>query len=420
MGRASRRKHENRVRSDRPRWAGAPGFDRAYRIAERFTQAYPQMREVVDTPYVEFSPESAATMTKVEVTAQIARLEAIKDITGFQLDLLDRQYATIRSAARHRGIPEPEEKPAGPSRPLDKVERDPATYLPYAHALATLAEDNMARMREATPIVFDPLGVPEPSTDALAGLGLPFPVVVADFLSPAGLSLPVEGLAGSDDQWVGLVAATIAQTDPEGAVDVWPTVTTLHARSDDSSQVPSELMFGLIRFGAPLPPAPEGLLHVALDDCEAWVVDISDPKPWVALWLRSPALAAISALRLLDAVNVDLADVPLPRPARRRAARENAQPALIVNVRSSHSGSTATGNGATVGWRQRWTVRGHWKHFGEHTAVARRHPSRVLEVPGHGRCVKVWCPPHVKGPDDKPLILKSRFVAPEKDSGALA
>lgn len=422
MGKSSRRKQERRMQSDRPRWAGAPGFDKSYRIAERYAEVYPQIRDALAIPHrhvdTSMSPEELAReFTREDAEEQVKRASAMLTGVEFKYDLLQRQYATIRAAAGLKGVkrpdPDRERDPVMlPGREFQDTDKEVASYLPYAKALAILAEDHLARMREATPVVFDPLAVPDPSADALIGLGLPFPVVVADFLSTTGMSLPVQGING-DDWWVGLIAATIVQTDEAGPVDVYPTVTTLNPDRPNDAQVPRELMFGCIRFGAPMPPAPEGLTHVALDDCEAWVVVDLDPKPWTALWLRAPALAAISAMRLLDAVNVDLIDVPLARAARRRAEREDAKPALMVDVRTSHtsSGSDPTGNVGTVDWRQRWTVRGHWKHFGEHTRVARRHPSRILDVPGHGRCVKVWCPPHVKGPADKPLILKTRVVA---------
>lgn len=429
MGKASRKKHERRMHSDRPRWAGAPGFDKAYRIAERYAEVYPKLREVADIPRAHIdlnrSPEElAGEFTLAEAQDQMKRASATLDVLLFQHDMAARRYATIRAAGRALNveIPDRDSDPDPvvlPGNSLNDTDKEAASYLPYAKALATLAEGNMALMREATPVVFDPLAVPDPSTDALIGLGLPFPVVVADFLSTTGMSLPVQGFHDARDWWVGLVAATIVQSDENGPVDVYPTVTTLNPDRPNDAQVPRELMFGCIRFGAPMPPAPEGLMNVVLDDCEAWIIDdMEEPATWTALWVRAPALAAISAMRLLDAVNVDLIDVPLARAARRRAERENAKPALMVDVRTtSHSsGSDPTGNVGTIDWRQRWTVRGHWKHFGEHTAVARRHPSRILDVPGHGRCVKVWCPPHVKGPADKPLVLKTRVVAAHSET----
>lgn len=418
MGRASRRKHERRLQSDKPRWAGAPGFDRAYRIAERYAEVYPRIKDAVGIPYVKApeTPEAAieAGFSLEAAQEQLKRAGAMRDILEWKADTLSRQLATMRAAAGQTAEPDPDSNPDPlvlPGRSLVDPDKELIDHLPYAKALAALADGNMKLMREATPVVFDPLAVPDPSTDALIGLGMPFTIVVADFLSTTGMSLPVQVTTG-DDWWVGLVAATIVQTDEGGPVDVYPTVTTLNPDRPNNAQVPRELMFGCIRFGAPMPPAPEGLQHIALDDCEAWVVEMADAEPWTLLWLRAPALAAISAMRLLDAVNVDLIDVPLARAARRRAERENAKPALMVDVRTtSHSsGSDPTGHVGIVDWRQRWTVRGHWKHFGEHTAVARRHPSRVLDVPGHGRCVKVWCPPHVKGPADKPLVLKTRVV----------
>jgi hypothetical protein len=418
MGRKARAKQERRTATpERPRWAGAPGFDKSFRLAEQYQSIHEDIRfaaevttderddllALVDSG--ELSLPEARDLANAQVSAAEARIRVLR----FQGDLLDRQYATIASVARQRGISEP----TGPVEPMsDHQIRGTADFLPYAEGLAKLADAHLVQLRQATPVVFDPLGVPEPSTDALDGFGLPFPCAVADFFSTTGMSLPVQGVSDDDGWWVGLVAATITQSDPGGTVDVWPTVTTLHADRPNDRQAPRELMFGTVRFGAPLGPAPDGLRHVKLNDCEAWVVDIDHPEPWAELWLRAPALAAISALRLLDAVNVDLIEKPMARAERRRADREGAKPALMVDVRTnSMSSSDPTGTVGTVDWSHRWTVRGHWRHHGEGTAIARRHPSRLVDVPGRGRCVKVWCPPYVKGPADKPLVLKTRVKA---------
>jgi hypothetical protein len=222
-----------------------------------------------------------------------------------------------------------------------------------------------------------------------------------------------------DSWWVGLIAATVAQGEEGGPVDVWPTITTLQPERRDDEQKPRELMFGRVRFGAPLPSPPGDLKLVEGDGWSAWITDIEGGEHiWTDLWVVKPALAAVSALRVLEAVNVGLADIALSRPERRRAAREGARPALMVDITTGRSGgATQAGPAHNVEWSQRWMVRGHWKHFGEHTAVARRHPSRVKDIPGHGRCVRVWCPPFVKGPADKPLVLKTRVV---HDSAASA
>ena len=84
----------------------------------------------------------------------------------------------------------------------------------------------------------------------------------------------------------------------------------------------------------------------------------------------------------------------LTRPERKRSERSGAtiSPIKIVNVRGLRS---ASGHGEAEGnveWSHRWMVGGHWRNqpFG---------PERAQRRP-------VWVAPYVKGPADKPLVVK--------------
>lgn len=84
-------------------------------------------------------------------------------------------------------------------------------------------------------------------------------------------------------------------------------------------------------------------------------------------------------------------DVPLTRPARRRLQRAGHEPAdvRLVELRRP-AGATPTGD--SVGereYRHRWIVRGHWRQ--------QWYPSRQVHRP-------VWIAPHLKGPDEAPLL----------------
>lgn len=111
----------------------------------------------------------------------------------------------------------------------------------------------------------------------------------------------------------------------------------------------------------------------------------------------------------MDAVNVVLDDTPAPRALRRQAQRQDGQVPLYVQVRRTREARSSM-SGRRAEWRQRRMVRGHWKHFKEHTRLAQANPHRIVGDARHGRCVKVWCPPHIKGPEDKPLVHKTRMV----------
>lgn len=84
--------------------------------------------------------------------------------------------------------------------------------------------------------------------------------------------------------------------------------------------------------------------------------------------------------------------VSLPRPVQRRSQRAG-YPAdvRLIDVRR-RTPAAAEGEGHEVEWSHRWLVRPHWRQqaYG---------PERSLRRP-------ILVPPHVKGPADKPLVVK--------------
>lgn len=394
MGKAARRKREAPSvvrRSDRPRWAGAGGFDYAWALNEGYLTA-------------------GALLSR---TATLSKAEALGRVLNFEADLASRKLGTLDAVLKAQGrAPDGRQRqmePALPGRPFseDAWEREldeaAERHGPYAKAICTLAEGHRDALCAAVPILFDPLSTPEIDGAAMNDLRLPFPAVTCDFLAQSGMSLPV--MATRDDEWVGLVAATFVQQ--QDAIDVWPVVTTLHALSTDEDQKQRTLLFGKARFGAALPEPPgESLSLLDLDGASVWAVSGEDEGIWAKAWVVNPALAAASALRLLEAVNVSLETADLPRAERRRAQRSGADPALEVVIRTTASSRPAVVTGG-VDWQHRWTVRGHWKHFRRGPVFEANPRKRVTESDGT-EAVRVWCPPFVKGPEGKPLVLKSR------------
>lgn len=391
MGKAARRKREAREvvsRSDRPRWAGADGFEYAWRLSELYISAGEAMLRAAGDDY--------------------QRARAALEIARYRIDLLNRQVGTLETIYELHGRPRPLREPEvvfpGDWDPDDESRYEECRG--YATAMSCLASEQRYALTLATPILFDPLAVPASDDSAITGLNLPFPVVTCDFLTAQGMSMPIEVVRGGTGEWVGLVAATMQQTGD--AIDVWPVVTTLHSRRSDEDQRTRSLLFGRVRFGGELPEPPTGLVRVDVAGASAWVVDVQEARIWAQLWVVSPALGAASALRLLEAVNVDLQPAELARPVRRRAAREGADIPLEVVIRTSRRDSDVPSH--SVDWQHRWTVRGHWKHFHKGPIFNANPRRRVVDAEGN-ECVRVWCPPFVKGPDDKPLVLKSRRVA---------
>lgn len=114
---------------------------------------------------------------------------------------------------------------------------------------------------------------------------------------------------------------------------------------------------------------------------------------------------ALRSLYLLEAANVGLD----PRPMAFKGHKAAGRPSYEVVVRTKSSKSIP--RGGTVEWSHRWWTRGHWKHHGLTSPifrnVERTNPSKVLDHPERGRCVRIWCPPHIKGPASEPLVEKA-------------
>lgn len=87
------------------------------------------------------------------------------------------------------------------------------------------------------------------------------------------------------------------------------------------------------------------------------------------------------------------------RASRRRADREGRQepPSVtVIELRRPVDSGASEGAHHDVDWSHRWMVGGHWRN--------QFHPSDGSHVP-------TWIAPYVKGPEDKPLVVKDRVFA---------
>lgn len=455
MGKAARRERRDAQLASRPQWAGAFGFQRAWKVNERYLDL---ARELTD----------ASSPTEI--------VQAERGLMHLRLQMLDGDLAVLEQTADASGTPDEQaeahqmagelasmtQQIGGNKSAADPAfsvvqQLDPARFMDdlreeehprAARALVALAESHKRALRATTPIRFDPLDLPAVDSSTLITARLPFPTVTCDFLTPWGMSLPVVDSDGNG-RWVGLVAATLQET--ASGIDVWPIVTTLRASEEDDRQSASALLFGRVRFGAPLPAAPEGFVLLSMGGgVSAWLLDMgAQPSPptetggviataadaiggtaaearallqrsakyRAELWLDLPARAACAALQLLDAVNVSLQPARLDRREQRRVARFGAEPAREVVIRASQRYGASAARSGSVDYQHRWTVRGHPKFYTK-GAIFDANPHKRVSVDGV-ECVKVWCPAFIKGPQDKPLILKSRRVpAPVEETQA--
>lgn len=87
------------------------------------------------------------------------------------------------------------------------------------------------------------------------------------------------------------------------------------------------------------------------------------------------------------------------RASRRRAMKAGlSEPPniTVIRLRRALNPNGSDGDGRDVDWSHRWMVGGHWRN--------QYHPSNESHVP-------TWIAPYVKGPEDKPLVVKDRVYA---------
>mgnify|MGYP001047303065 CR=1 FL=1 len=98
---------------------------------------------------------------------------------------------------------------------------------------------------------------------------------------------------------------------------------------------------------------------------------------------------------------IDSTELHPPRAEQRRAARQGiTSPVTMYDVRPTER---AQGPESTsVDWTHRWIVSGHWR--------------QQAHGPGRSQRRPIWIAPHLKGPDDKPLVVKDRVGIVRGDS----
>jgi hypothetical protein len=98
-----------------------------------------------------------------------------------------------------------------------------------------------------------------------------------------------------------------------------------------------------------------------------------------------------TAWLLMQQSLVNSSEVQLTRPARRRLQRAGHEPADVRLVELRRTSTPAHTDDSTTDreYHHRWIVRGHWRQ--------QWHPSRQVHRP-------TWIAPHIKGPDQAPLI----------------
>lgn len=96
---------------------------------------------------------------------------------------------------------------------------------------------------------------------------------------------------------------------------------------------------------------------------------------------------------MLNQTITQVVDAPIERHAAKRARRMKI-PDRVSVIQLRRSEHRPTEGESVVEWSHRWIVRGHWRMqpYGEGRKEVRR----------------IWIPPHIKGPDNKPLVITEK------------
>lgn len=159
--------------------------------------------------------------------------------------------------------------------------------------------------------------------------------------------------------------------------------------------------------GTGRPPRTVGAFVYGTD---GWI-QRTGPAP-KSIWAHECFAMSHIMAYFLESANVALTEAEATRQQRRAAERHGGRVALTVSIRQpkrrprSHDAPSHPRD-----WSHRWEVRGHYKHFPVGTKLADSRPDKLVDHPTLGQCRRIWCPPHVKGPESKPLVPKLRVVA---------
>lgn len=150
--------------------------------------------------------------------------------------------------------------------------------------------------------------------------------------------------------------------------------------------------------------------------------DLTNQLMWWSHLIWVLTKKAMAALSIVEAEEVILVDAPMERRDLKRAKKRGwpiAQHVLIRPSRRRADGERVV-SGKRADFSHRFWVRGHNKHFPLGTRMATARPDLVKPCPridmatNCGFCRRVWTPPFIKGPDDKPLVLKTLHTKKRK------
>jgi hypothetical protein len=220
----------------------------------------------------------------------------------------------------------------------------------------------------------------------------PEPVLAQDFITQTGFVYFEQPLYMSDrhGHTVSMGAMSwcpfVIQEEPQSSGMALAIYSSAHADKDEFSQTHQEYL----KQGVP-PLMPLLFSIVPFNEgIEGDLYDLDGSYTGADEWWRTMQVA----LRLMQQRIADRYEERLPRPDRRRLQRAGSaiEDVLVIRLRrpavKHHEGESEPQE-----WTHRWMVDGHWRWQPYADGVKRQ----------------IWIAPFVKGPEDKPLVIKRRY-----------
>ena len=129
---------------------------------------------------------------------------------------------------------------------------------------------------------------------------------------------------------------------------------------------------------------------------------------------------AMAALSIVEAEEVELVEARMEKRDRKRAVKRGWPIAdqVVIRPRKRYNGDRPAPSGEEARYSHRFWRRGTYAHYPLGTRIADARPDLVkpcARIEGNcGFCRRVWHPPTIVGPEDKPLVLKTLVQHPKK------
>jgi hypothetical protein len=140
---------------------------------------------------------------------------------------------------------------------------------------------------------------------------------------------------------------------------------------------------------------------------------VVEEDPSIADAALALKLLTCGALVFCESANVELVEKGMPEYGHRAHGVPHHE-AIVRRATKRYVYDEHEPN--AVDWSHRWEVAGHFKHF-RRGPIFEGNPESHLGPPDD-RFVRIWSPPHVKGPADKPLVVKPRRIVVSQKKAA--